>query len=231
MAEAVLMTPGFDDQKVSISGGADQLIGEEELKSESPDFPSSSPTPRLVFRCSRFLSTWSVNMTDMHSKTAALEAWLRAHGGYLHSALSIAHTAVSGLHWRALSPVSPGTRLITVPHALTISYLNALVDDGFPVFRQQRHCFKIEAMGFFYLMAQYINRDISFWKPYLDLLPSPESDLTTPLWFREQDDLAWLEGTDVLHTAKGRMEVYEQYYASGVEVLKQAGIDTCPYTW
>nr|POE47189.1 ribosomal lysine n-methyltransferase set10 [Quercus suber] len=160
-----------------------------------------------------------------------MEDWLRANGGFLHPSLSIAHSATSGLHWRANGPIPAGTSLITVPHGLALSYLNALVDDAYPVFQKQRRRFKVENIGFFYLMVQYVNREKSFWKPYLDLLPQPSSDLCTPLWFREQHDLDWLEGTDVLHTAKGRLEIYEQYYATGVEVLHEAGIDSAPYTW
>ncbi|KAK4554707.1 hypothetical protein LTR86_008209 [Recurvomyces mirabilis] len=88
-------------------------------------------------------------------------------------------------------------------------------------------------------MAQYVNRSTSFWKPYLDALPSPDSEFSTPLWFDDADDLAWIEGTDVLHTMLGRREVYEEYYtsgirvlsSSGIRVLSSSGIDTAPYTW
>nr|POE74652.1 ribosomal lysine n-methyltransferase set10 [Quercus suber] len=160
-----------------------------------------------------------------------MEAWLRSNGGRLDSSLSIAHSAAAGLHWRANAPIPAGTSLITVPHSLALSYLNALVDDAYPIFRNQRHRLKIENIGFFYLMVQYVNREQSFWRPYLDSLPKPESDFCTPLWFREQDDLEWVVGTDVLHTAKGRLEIYKQYHATGVEVLREAGIDPSPYTW
>ncbi|KAK3709717.1 hypothetical protein LTR37_010744 [Vermiconidia calcicola] len=114
---------------------------------------------------------------------------------------------------------------------MALSYLNALVDDAFPVFKQQRHRFKVEAIGFFYLMAQYINREQSFWKPYLDTLPSPDQELTEALFFEHEEDVAWLEDTDVWRTVSARAEVYEKYHRDGIEVLQEAGIDTQPYTW
>jgi len=86
-------------------------------------------------------------------------------------------------------------------------------------------------LGFFYLMAQYIHRERSFWRPYLDTLPSPDSDLTTPLWFDDAEDLGWLHGTDVLHTMLARREVYERYYKDGLCTLRSSGVDTTPYTW
>lgn len=80
-------------------------------------------------------------------------------------------------------------------------------------------------------MIQYINRNNSFWKPYLDTLPTPEDDLTQPLFFHTPDDRAWLEGTDVWHTVSARKEIYERYYQDGIAILANAGVDTQPYTW
>ncbi|KAK5110786.1 hypothetical protein LTR85_000731 [Meristemomyces frigidus] len=112
-----------------------------------------------------------------------------------------------------------------------MSYLNAFVDDAFPVFQRRRKDFQgVENIGFFYLMMQYHHSKTSFWRPYLETLPKPE-DFATPLWFDDPQDLAWLDGTDVLHTMLGRKEVYLQYYQAGVVILTQAGIDTKPFTW
>ncbi|KAF2765529.1 SET domain-containing protein [Teratosphaeria nubilosa] len=166
------------------------------------------------------------------AKAEALTLWLRDHGGYLHPAIKICQDEDNAVHWRTEKKLSmPGTTLSTVPHSLTLSYLNALVDDAFPVFKQRRADFKVEAMNFFYLCAQYLNKEKSFWKPYLDLLPSPEDDFTTPLYFDDPADLVWLEGTDILHSMVARREVHEQYYHPGLRALHRSGIDTRPYTW
>jgi hypothetical protein len=93
---------------------------------------------------------------------SALEDWLRSQpGGYLHQNVHIVDDSSAGVHWRASGPVEPGTKLATVPHSIALSYLNALADDEYPVFSQRRRDFKIEAIGFFYLALQYLNRSKS----------------------------------------------------------------------
>ena len=118
-----------------------------------------------------------------------------------------------------------------MPHVLALSYLNGLADDASPVFTQSRDLFRIEAIGFFYLMVQCVNRRESFWNPYLDTLPGPDYDFTTPLWFDDPQDAAWLEGTDVWNTISARKDIYKQYYSKGIAAFKQAGMDVGPYTW
>ena len=159
-----------------------------------------------------------------------LQSWFLEQGGRLHPNIKIEPTA-NGNGFHATGPIQPGEELAHAPHSITLSYLNALVDEEYRVFKQQRHHFKVEAIGFWYLMAQYTNRERSFWKPYLDALPSPESDLTQPLFFEDPEDLAFLAGTDAWYTAQARKAVYEQYYETGLQILKDAGINVEPYTW
>ena len=164
-------------------------------------------------------------------ETAALEQWLRDHDGFLHSDIQICIDAEAGVHCRAKATIDSGTTISSVPHTLALSYLNALVDDTLPIFRDRRRDFGgVENIGFFYLMVQYLHKDTSFWRPYFELLPKPE-DMATPLWFDDPKDLAWLEGTDVLHTMLARKEVYKQHYSAGVTIFRQAGMDTTPLTW
>ena len=164
-------------------------------------------------------------------KAEALEAWFRANNGYLHKGINVLHSETAGFHLCADSSIPSDTTIASAPHSMTLSYLNALVDDEFPVFRQQKQRFKVEAIGFFYLMTQYVNRDQSFWKPYLDVLPQPEDDFSQPLFFESPEDITWLRGTDVWHTVTARQDVYKEYYHSGIAVLQEAGIDVAPYTW
>ncbi|KAK5682673.1 hypothetical protein LTS10_005802 [Elasticomyces elasticus] len=168
---------------------------------------------------------------EPEEKAETLERWFREQGGYLNPAVNIAHSQEAGYRWQSNAPLAQGTRVTTVPHSFAFCYLNALVDESLPFFRDRRHEFPVENLGFFYLMAQYIHREESFWSAYLDTLPSPDSELTTPLWFDDAEDLAWLEGTDVLHTMLARRKVYEQYYSNGINSLRSAGVDTAPYTW
>jgi hypothetical protein len=160
---------------------------------------------------------------------AALESWFLRQGGHLHPNIKIQPTA-NGNGFHATGPVQPGEELAHAPQSVTLSYLNALVDDDYPVFKQQRHQFKVEAIGFWYLIAQYLQEQ-SFWKPYLDALPSPESDLTQPLFFEDAEDASFLADTDAWYTAEARREVYVRYYESGLQILQDAGINVEPYTW
>lgn len=159
-----------------------------------------------------------------------LEQWFRDKGGYLHPSISICHNTTAGTHWRATQKIEPGTLVSNVPHTFAFSYLNALVDERFPVFQKYRASFKVEAIGFFYLVAQY-NAQSSFWKPYLDTLPKPTDEWTTPFWFDDPEDIAWLEGTDVWHTCLARKAVHETYHQSCIETLARAGVPTELYTW
>lgn len=169
-------------------------------------------------------------MAATTTKIEVLEKWFRDNGGYLHPAVHIAYDEQLGAHFRATSDVPAGTRILTVPHHLALSNLNAQADDAFPVFQKQAKSFTVEALSFFYLCAQYINKEASFWRPYLDTLPSPEQGYETPLWF-DEEDRKWLEGTDLQPTSLARQAVWQQYWRDGVKVLASAGLDVAPYTW
>ena len=161
-----------------------------------------------------------------------LERWIReAPGGYMHSGVCLSSSEVLGVHWRSRESLSTATQLFTVPHSHALSYLNALVDDAYPVFRARRKEFKLEAIGRLYLALQHINKDKSFWKPYLDTLPAPGKESTTPIWFEDPGDIALLEGTDVWHASAQREAVYKQQYDSGLSILKQAGVDVSELSW
>lgn len=159
----------------------------------------------------------------------ALRQWLLDNGGYLSSDVAIAYNDdESGVHCRAVKPLDVGSRLCTVPHALALSSLNALVDDAFPPFRNRG--LAIQAIGYFYLMRQYIVREKSFWRPYLESLPAPDETYSTPLWF-DDGDLELLVDTDVHQTTLARTLIHRRQYSRGIELLERAQIDPTPYTW
>lgn len=159
---------------------------------------------------------------------AALREWLSNNGGQLHAGIALDRNEQAGVHLRAVQDLDPETRICTVPNALALSSLNALVDDDFTVFRHRG--LPVEVIGYFYLMYHYIHKEQSFWKPYLATLPGPEVDHGTPVWFDEADS-QWLAETDVLHTAHVRLENYKNNYNQGIAALKRANIDTEPYSW
>lgn len=171
------------------------------------------------------------------SPSAALLDFLRENGAHLHPGIIIAENESSGLHWRAKEDISiePGSTIISVSHSIAFSYLNALVDEQWPVFKSHRHRFKpdfeVEAITFFYLMIQYTHRKMSFWKPYLDALPRPNQEHTQPLFYEDEKDIAWLKGTDVWHTNEKRTKRYREIYEDGKNVLENADQDVSWCTW
>ena len=170
-------------------------------------------------------------------QASALESWFKSNGGYLHPNITIraglpngCHPS-SGIHYCATGPISPNTILASAPASLSLSYLNAAFDDTFIVFLQIRRLLPIEATGFWYLAVQYVNRERSYWKPYLESLPSSSSHFTQPLWFEHPDDIAQLEGTPVWQEITERKKIYQQYYDVGFSILQKSGSDVRPYTW
>ncbi|KAK4987279.1 hypothetical protein LTR50_004705 [Elasticomyces elasticus] len=167
----------------------------------------------------------------------ALEEWFKANGGYLHPAVHLAEDESHGVHLRASEAVESGTHLITVPHSISLSYLNALVDEREVLCDERETIWKTlsqklppEVVGWFYLAHQYVHKQRSFWKPYLDTLPAPETGIGTPFSF-DDGDLRWLHGTDLYHSFERRKEVWEGHWKVGIDVIGKAGMATEQFTW
>lgn len=174
-------------------------------------------------------------MNATSDKVTALNNFLQANGARLHPDISIAENEASGLHWHANKNIETGSTVISVPHKLSLSYLNALVDEDWPVFKRYRDSFNpndaIETITFFYLMVQYIHRDKSFWKAYLDALPQPEDYHLQPLFYEDAQDQGWLHGTDVWFTNMSRVQRYHKMFEDGKGVLRKAVCDDSRYDW
>jgi hypothetical protein len=160
-----------------------------------------------------------------------LEAWLCSNGTHLDSNIRIVESERSGVHLRAADTIAPGTAIATIPHHLSLSYLDALCDDDYPFPRLQEDRLGARVIGYFYLMIQYVHRDQSFWGPYLETLPVPDADLTYPVFSESAEDLAWLAGTDALTSVTERKNEFACSYKEGIVCMQHAGIDIEPYTW
>ncbi|TKX18134.1 putative ribosomal lysine N-methyltransferase set10 [Elsinoe australis] len=154
----------------------------------------------------------------------ALAEWLKANNGRLHSSTRLSSDGEQGGHLMAREDLSEGAQIMSVPHSLAMSCLNALVDDTLPVLKANADSFTVEALGVLYLMSQWLNKDKSFWKPYLDILPTPEQGFNTPFWF-EEDDLSWLQGTDLMKTFEGLESAWRTYWRDDTKVLHEGGMD------
>lgn len=212
-----------------------QYLSSSRTEAQQPLTPADELLSHVTFRIASTLASRRVRdfayLTRlMEQRVEELERWLRAHPqAVIHPDVHFRYDEQNGVHWRAGSAIKARQRLLTIPHSLSLSYLNALVDEAYPVFRSSRSDFTVEAIGFFYLMLQYINRDTSFWQPYLGTLPAPGT-LTTPLCF-DDDDNAWLAGTDVAATMSQRKQLYEQYYHKGMSRISASGVDVSQFSW
>lgn len=97
----------------------------------------------------------------------------------------------------------------------------------------------IEAIGpeettAFFLMGQYLLKEDGFWFPYIKSLPRPE-ELTTPLFFREEEeggDLEWLAMTSLAVERERRLRIWRGNYERAFGMLKELGVEGVEgYTW
>ncbi|TKA66182.1 hypothetical protein B0A49_08348 [Cryomyces minteri] len=163
--------------------------------------------------------------------TAELEQWLKAYGGHLHPAVILDHDASTGVCLRATAAIAPETRICTVPFSLSLSYLNALAPGpDVTIWEQLSANLEPEVISRFFLLHQYLNIEDSFWESYIATLPSPSAGFDTPFYFTDED-IVWLQGTDVEQAFKTRAADWRQKWVAGVEILKTADLSWQQYTW
>ncbi|KAF2858082.1 hypothetical protein K470DRAFT_260154 [Piedraia hortae CBS 480.64] len=160
-------------------------------------------------------------------KTAPLKAWFRRNGGYLHDQVEIIPGRETRTNWRGFS--TKDSTLCKVPYTLSLSFLNALVDEEYPAFYAVRHRLSPRLMGIFYLMLQRQLGNRSFWSPYIDALP--QEDLVHEVWFEQPEDMKLLEGTDAYPRVTMSMKRYGCEFDAAMACLEKAGMDVGIFTW
>ncbi|KAK2069929.1 hypothetical protein P8C59_004470 [Phyllachora maydis] len=148
----------------------------------------------------------------------ALVDWAHRHGARLHLDAEIYHDPQTGFSVRvpATSPgLEAGSRVLSCPSSLGLSYLNALLDGPVafpprlptvpPFPRDFMGGNPAQVIGRFFLMQQFLEGTNSFWWPYIRSLPQPEhiSAWSGPPFWPDQD-VEYLAGTNA--------------HASGVEI-------------
>ncbi|KAI9806784.1 MAG: hypothetical protein M1825_006242 [Sarcosagium campestre] len=166
--------------------------------------------------------------------------WAKEYGAIVHGSLEVVVDDDSGAHMRVKrdTPSIDGrTVLLACPHALSISYLNAIECLPFVSHSKRLPDAFIKALSkhtvtVFFLCQQYLLRDDSFWWPYLRTLIPPEEGekLGTPLWFSETDK-QWFRGTNMKVGYEDREKEWHSQWAEGVRLLQGDGWSTERYTW
>lgn len=136
--------------------------------------------------------------------TSALVAWATSHGARLHPSVQVYHDAQTGLSFRVSPDAETGTKpfepIVSLPTAVTLSYLNALLgrDNHTPFPASFLEQTPPHVIGRFVLVAHFLLGDDSFWAPYIRALPQPDqvaSWALPPFWPADEAEL--LDGTNV----------------------------------
>ncbi|CAO1604697.1 hypothetical protein XANCAGTX0491_008241 [Xanthoria calcicola] len=179
----------------------------------------------------------------MESKMEDFQTWFLRHGGFFGEHVELAYRPLRGLHLR-MSPESnlkPTSCIVSCPHALSLSSLDARADpDPFT------HQFGHDAAGDpsplsslnllrYFLVEQYQLGPESFWWPYIHTLPHPSADypFDTPLYYDDHDQ-KWLQGTSLAHSTTLIDRTWRDEHAQGLRRLRHGNYDRYPweiYKW
>jgi hypothetical protein len=179
-------------------------------------------------------------------KCEELVKWVTANNGCVSPDVELAWTPHQGQYFHSRKTLEASDNPIcSCPHALSLSHLNVLSQSPVPVHDCSNDSICAALVGkvpastirYFFLAEQRLKCEKSFWWSYINALPK-EEDMTTPLWF-DEEDLLWLAGT-TLHTSvedpsksavMARKEMWVNEWNLGRRVLREAGHDVEPYTW
>ncbi|KXX73558.1 Ribosomal lysine N-methyltransferase set10 [Madurella mycetomatis] len=169
----------------------------------------------------------------------SLVTWACNHGAELHPSLEVYHDNVSKFSLRvknsAAGPLGPNFTAVTCPVPITLSYLNALIDDAIeisaslgdrPTAFSPRFMSSIppHAIGRFFLIKEYLKGKDSRWWPYIATLPQPENlnSWVLPAFWPE-DDTDFLEGTNAYAAVQEIQENVKREFKQARRVLKDEG--------
>ncbi|KAH7409211.1 hypothetical protein BKA64DRAFT_693225 [Cadophora sp. MPI-SDFR-AT-0126] len=171
----------------------------------------------------------------------ALLSWGQEHGTSLAPDVEIYQDPVTGLSFRALQNIPPGTNLVNCSFQTTLSYLNTTeLSSAFqshsppfpPNFVNSLKGHDPNIVGHFFLIQQYLLGAKSFWWHYIRLLPQPDTPeaLGLPVWWPEAD-LAFLNGTNAEPPIKKRKALWEEEWKRGIHLLGNGFEDCEKYTY
>lgn len=161
-------------------------------------------------------------MENHLSKAQAFQQWFLANGGYIHPAIQIAHSDKSGYSLRVSDDdesLSEGEKIVACDHSCTLSFANVPTDlvAALPTVG-------VDVILCFFLLEQYSLGSASFWGPYLRMLPpmNDEDAFSTTLWYNDED-LQWLQSTNLGEATNLRKALHRNDYGSGLRAWTAAG--------
>ncbi|TVY37009.1 Ribosomal lysine N-methyltransferase [Lachnellula subtilissima] len=171
-------------------------------------------------------------MSQHNPEIEGLLQWAKSNHTSLHPNVEIFQDAVTGLSFKAVKNVPPGTNFVSCSYQTTLSYLNvAQISSEFERHGSQHFPSEfIDALssedpnivGHFFLIQQFLMGADSFWWNYIRLLPQPEQPerLALPVWWPEADR-KYLEGTNAEPPLVKRQELWKDEWNRAIGILKQ----------
>ncbi|KAK4171967.1 hypothetical protein QBC36DRAFT_338901 [Triangularia setosa] len=166
-----------------------------------------------------------------------LHQWAENHGANLHPSLEIYKDDITGYSLRvqpsANEGLAPGFCAVGCHVAITLSYINALIDSPINTSatnQEQDPAFPPRFMssapphviGRFFLIKEYLKGKDSYWWPYISTLPQPDHIDTWALpavW--PEDDIECLEETNA-HVAVREIQInIKKEYKHARKVFKE----------
>ncbi|KAF2739602.1 SET domain-containing protein [Polyplosphaeria fusca] len=146
-----------------------------------------------------------------HEHAARLEQWFHDCGGELHQHVQVAYDS-NQYSLKARAAIASSTVIAKCPLRLTLSHLSldhtqSLIEHVDSPLQRLLNKVPDVVLTYLFLIEQRSIGRASPWAPYIACLPT-EKDLTTPLWFNE-DDFSFLDGTNIRNAAGVRLAELE----------------------
>ena len=135
------------------------------------------------------------------------------------------HSDAFGHHLRVKKGfvLAPGDQIVSCPHLLTISILNAEeAEPPWPELRDVSTDIAADILTRFFLIEEYLMQEASFWWSYMQMLPQPDQTelLSTPVWY-DENDLAWIAGTNLEGARRSRLAAWQAEYRCFMDLLEE----------
>ena len=155
------------------------------------------------------------------------KSWFLSHGGAFHPDTDIGFNS-DGFFTRVRDgrDLLPGALVVSCPHALVISGLDAIHDPFLGQFDLQSVSPLLNQLVFtrIFLMKQFLLREKSLWWEYIRMLPQPDAlhKFNTPLWY-EPEDFAWIRGTNLELGAQRMETLWRQEFEEAASLFRWTG--------
>lgn len=169
-----------------------------------------------------------MNDVKMVEKIELFKQWFLNGGGKFGEYVELLQIAEHNISLRVArgQTLDPGSCIVTCPHALTLSDVNAregnspFVDCFLSSTREGVTA--ISGLNLFrmFLIEQWHLKTESFWWPYLAILPDPslKYPFDTPLYY-SADDVRWIHGTSLENSTRRIEDLWRDEHAKALEAL------------